>query len=47
MIKKGLLADFVILDKNPLKLQNVDDLREITVIETIKEGNVVYKNIKD
>ena len=43
MIKKGLLADFVILDKNPLKLGDVDEMREITILETIKEGNTVFK----
>ena len=41
-IKKGLLADFVILDKNPLKLSNVDDVKDIKVMETIKEGKTVY-----
>ena len=43
MIKKGMLADFVILDKNPLKLQDVDAMREIIVLETIKEGSTVFK----
>lgn len=43
MIKKGMLADFVILDNNPLKTSDVDAVREITVLETIKEGNTVYK----
>jgi len=42
-IKEGLLADFVILDKNPLKLENVDDVKKIQVIETIKEGKSVFK----
>ncbi len=42
-IKEGLLADFVILDTNPLKVKNVDDIKNIKVIETIKEGNTVYK----
>lgn len=43
MIKKGMLADFVILDKNPLKVSDVDAIREIAVMETIKEGNTIYK----
>lgn len=43
MIKNGLLADFVILDKNPLKVSEVDAVLEITVLETIKEGNTIYK----
>ncbi len=42
-IKKGMLADFVLLDKNPLKIENVDDVKDIHVVETIKEGNTVYK----
>ena len=42
-IKEGLLADFVILDKNPLKVANVDDVKDVVVVETIKEGNSVYK----
>ena len=43
MIKKGMLADFVILDTNPLKLTDVDAMREVVVLETIKEGNTNYK----
>lgn len=43
MIKKGMLADFVILDKNPLKVSDVNAIREITILETIKEGNTIYK----
>jgi len=42
-IKVGLLADFVILDKDPLALTDVDEMREITVLQTIKEGQTVYK----
>ncbi|RLA18909.1 MAG: amidohydrolase [Gammaproteobacteria bacterium] len=43
MIKEGMLADFVILDKNPLKVSDVDAIREVTVMETIKEGRTIYK----
>jgi len=43
MIKEGLLADFVLLDTNPLKLKNVDDVRKIEVLETIKEGETIYE----
>jgi len=43
MIKNGLLADFVILDNNPLKVKNVDDIKNIKVMETIKEGKTIYK----
>ncbi len=42
-IKKGLLADFVILDTNPLKIEDVDAIKNIKVVETIKEGKTVYK----
>jgi predicted amidohydrolase YtcJ len=41
-LKKGKLADFVILEKNPLKV-DPKTIRDIIVIETIKEGKVVYK----
>ncbi len=41
-IKENKLADLVILDKNPLKV-DVDDIRNIKVVETLKEGNTVYK----
>lgn len=43
-IKAGLLADFVILDKNPLTTP-VDDIKDIRVIETVKEGESVWKAI--
>lgn len=38
----GKLADFVILDKNPLKVQH-DAIKDISVLETIKEGKLIYK----
>lgn len=38
----GKLADFVILDKNPLKIDPMH-IHEITVIQTIKEGKTVYQ----
>ena len=41
MIKKGLLADFVILKNNPLK-QGVDKIKDNQVLTTIKEGNIVF-----
>ncbi|SBV32261.1 conserved exported protein of unknown function [uncultured Sphingopyxis sp.] len=41
-IKPGLLADFVILDKNPLTTP-VDGIKDIRVRETIKEGRSVWK----
>ncbi|WP_250436607.1 amidohydrolase [Hanstruepera flava] len=42
MIKQGLLADFVIIDQNPLKIET-DLIKEINVLETIKEGQSIYK----
>ena len=40
-IKPGLLADFVILDRNPLTAP-VDDIRSIKVLETVKDGKSVW-----
>ncbi len=40
-ITEGKLADFVILDKNPLKIDPMD-IHDIEVIEAIKEGVTVY-----
>jgi predicted amidohydrolase YtcJ len=40
-LKAGKLADLVILDKNPLKVQ-VNDIKNIKVFETIKEGKSIY-----
>jgi hypothetical protein len=42
-LKKGKLADLVILDKNPLKVRPIE-IKEIKIMETIKEGNTIYKN---
>ncbi|WP_459641444.1 amidohydrolase family protein, partial [Flavobacterium sp. CGRL2] len=41
-LTKGKLADLVILDKNPLKIKPLD-LNTIQILESIKEGNTVFK----
>jgi predicted amidohydrolase YtcJ len=42
-IEPGKLADFVILDRNPLDASG-DELRSIRVLETIKEGETVWSS---
>jgi hypothetical protein len=41
-LEPGKLADLVILDKNPLKVDPLT-IKEIQVLETIKEGTTVFK----
>ena len=41
-LEVGKLADLVILDKNPLKVESTT-IKDIVVVETIKEGNTVFK----
>lgn len=41
-IKPGLLADFVVLDRNPL-ITPVAQVRAIRVLETVKEGKTVWQ----
>lgn len=41
-IEEGKLADLIILDKNPLDIP-VDEVKHIKVLETIKEGRIVYR----
>lgn len=43
-IKEGKLADLIIVDKNPLKVEK-DDIRNIKVLETIKRGKTIMKAI--
>lgn len=45
-LEVGKLADFVILDKNPIKV-SPDTIKDIQVLETIKEGKSVFQLNKD
>lgn len=42
-IKENKLADLMILDQNPLKVDPMK-IRDIKVLETIKEGKTIYKS---
>ncbi|EGV43752.1 amidohydrolase [Bizionia argentinensis JUB59] len=44
-LTKGKLADLVILDKNPLKVEPME-IKNIQVLETLKEGVVIYQKQK-
>lgn len=41
-LKTGKIADFVVLDKNPITVNPVE-LKEIKVVETIKSGKTIFK----
>jgi predicted amidohydrolase YtcJ len=41
-LEPGKLADFVILDKNPLKVESTS-IKDIVVLETIKEGATIFQ----
>ena len=41
-IKEGKKANLIIVDKNPLKIDK-DDIRNIMVLETIKDGETIFK----
>lgn len=44
-ISTGKLADFVILDKNPLKIEPME-INKIQILESIKEGKTVFQKNK-
>jgi predicted amidohydrolase YtcJ len=41
-LEAGNLADIVILDKSPLKVDHMA-IKDIKVVETIKEGKTIYQ----
>ena len=41
-IKEGKLANLIIIDKNPFKIQT-DKIKDIQILETIKEGKTLWK----
>lgn len=41
-LEPGKLADFVVLDENPLKVEPMA-IKDIKVVETIKEGETIYR----
>ena len=43
MIARGMLADLVELDRNPLKV-DPDAIKDIRVVRTIKSGQVIYSH---
>jgi predicted amidohydrolase YtcJ len=43
-IKVGKLADFVILNKNPIG-ETAENIKNIQILATIKEGKIIYGGI--
>jgi predicted amidohydrolase YtcJ len=41
-LEAGKLADLVILDQNPLKVEAMK-IKDVKVVETIKEGRTIYR----
>ena len=44
-LKVGMEASFVILDQDPLRVSEVDEIKKIEVLKTIKEGNAIYTKV--
>lgn len=42
-LEDGKVADLVILDQNPMKVDTMD-IRDIQVLETIKDGETIYRS---
>jgi len=40
-LEPGKIADLVVLDSNPLKVETMS-IKDIKVVETIKEGKTIY-----
>lgn len=45
-IKEGKHADYIVLDQNPLKVE-IDEIKKIQILETVKEGQTIYSIEKD
>jgi predicted amidohydrolase YtcJ len=45
-IENGKLADFVVLSENPMTIAE-EKLANIKIVETVKEGESVYRLIKE
>jgi predicted amidohydrolase YtcJ len=41
-LEVGKLADLVVLDQNPFKVEAMK-IKDVKVVETIKEGKTIYK----
>ena len=42
-LNEGKLANFIIIDKNPFEVET-DEIKNIQILETIKEGETLWKN---
>jgi hypothetical protein len=43
-LEVGKLADLVVLDRNPLKVDPTQ-IRDLRVLETIKEGKTIFRTV--